>query len=483
MIFSNFAKNLAKKPKLTLFLIVILGIFLRLIFFSGMDVSDSLEYSKTAYDIKKGITQSSVPTLSTRLGLIYPTAVSYKIFGISDFSSVLFVLLTSIASIVLIFYFGKLLFDIKAGLFAAVLLSFFPLNIVDSTKLLSDLPSAFFVALGVYIFLYAELKSKLKHGISYLLSGIFIGIGYLIRESALLIALFFIAYILYKRRIKREYFLVPIGVLIIFLSESLIFFSLTGDPLFRVHTSQDYLAKSTIAHDYFGRLDFPKGLLHYPYMILTDNLISVYYILIFMSILYFIWMKKTQTYYLMFWFIALLLYLSFGSASLAQYVPFKATARYLEIVTMPGILLLSFFISEKKANYRNLITLLLIFLTVASVVVVYLKEDRNRLKDLRLAYDYIKNLDKTIYIDDRSVKALAYIDKYSNSIKPNEYPKDLSGVRNSYIIINKRMIKGLKDANKNRIFPDEIEDPPKKWELANEIGLNDEDKIMIYYAP
>ena len=120
---------------------------------------------------------------------------------------------------------------------------------------------------------------------------------------------------------------------------------------------------------------------------------------------------------------------------------------------------------------------------MTSVVVVYLKEDRNRLKDLRLAYDYIKNLDKTIYIDDRSVKALAYIDKYSNSIKPNEYPKDLSGVRNSYIIINKRMIKGLKDANKNRIFPDEIEDPPKKWELANEIGLNDEDKIMIYYAP
>ena len=483
MMFSNFAKNLARKPKWKLFLIVILGIFLRLVFFSGMDVSDSLEYGKTAHDIKKGIAQNSVPTLSTRLGLVYPTAISYRIFGISDFSSVLFVFLTSIASIILIFYFGKLLFNTKTGMIAAFLLSFFPLNVVDSTKLLSDLPSAFFVALGVYIFLYAELKSKLKHGISYLLPGVFIGIGYLIRESALLIALFFIAYILYKRRVKKEYFLVPAGVLIIFIFEALIFFSLTGDPLFRVHAPQEYLAESTIAHDYFGRLDFPKGLLHYPYMILTDNLISVYYILIFTSMLYFILRKKTQAYSLMFWFIAILLYLSFGSASLAQYIPFKATARYLEIVTMPGILLLSFFISEKKLNYKNAVAFLMVFLAISSVVFVFLRGDKDRLKDLRLAYDYIKKLDKPIYADDRSAKAFLYIGEYSDSIKVNDYPEDLSGVRDSYIIINKRMIKGLKDANKNRIFPDEIKNPPKKWELTGEIGSNDEDKIIIYYVP
>ncbi|MEK6876588.1 MAG: hypothetical protein AABX63_04195, partial [Nanoarchaeota archaeon] len=101
------------KPYTLPLLIVLFGLFLRLIFFSGMGISDSLEYSKTANDINtgKGIDPESTLSLSTRLGLIYPTALSYKLFGINDFSSVLFVLLASIGSIILIFYFGRLLFN------------------------------------------------------------------------------------------------------------------------------------------------------------------------------------------------------------------------------------------------------------------------------------------------------------------------------------------------------------------------------------
>ena len=49
------------------------------------------------------------------------------------------------------FYFGKLLFNEKIGLIASFLLSFFPLDIVYATKLNSDLPSSFFMALGVYL--------------------------------------------------------------------------------------------------------------------------------------------------------------------------------------------------------------------------------------------------------------------------------------------------------------------------------------------
>ena len=483
MLFSNFEKNLARKPKLSLFLIVIFGIFLRLVFFSGMGVSDSLTYSKTAHDISNGIDQNSVLTLSTRLGLIYPTAISYKVFGVNDFSSVLFIFLTSIASIILIFYFGKLLFNTRTGLIAAFLLSFFPLDIVHSTKLLSDLPSAFFVALGVYIFLYAELKSKLKYGISYLLSGIFIGVGYLIRESALLISLFFIAYILYKRKVKKEYFLVPAGVLMIFIFESLIFFNLTGDPLFRVHTSQEYLAEASLVHNYFGRLDLPSGFFHYPWLFLTNSLLVFFYIFILFAAIYFIVFRRRETYTLLFWFVPLLLYLSFGSSSLSQYIPFRAVDRYTFVIAMPGILLLSFFLAGKKWNMKSAPFLIVAFLFVTSIAFVYIREDRNQLKELRLAYDYIKNLEKPIYADDRSIKAFSYIGEYSDGINVSEYTKDLSGVMDSYIIINKRMIKGLKDANENMIFPDEIENPPKIWELVNEIGSNNENKIMIYYAP
>ena len=474
--------SIIANARLSLFLITLFGLILRLVLFSGMGASDDLGYSEYAYRIGQGIDPDSTLTLSTRLGTVYSTYFSYKLFGVNDFSSIFFVLEMSIANIVLAFYFGKLLFNEKIGLLTAFLLSFFPLEVVYATKLYSDLPSAFFMSIGVYFFLYSEMKSRLKCNAGYLLSGLFIGIAYTFKESALLIALFFLLYILYNKKIKIEYFLVPLGVLVVIFAESLAFLGLTGDPLFRFHVSQEYLAESTIAHDYFGRLDFPQGLLHYPYVILTDNLISVYYILIFIAILYFLINKKKETFYPVFWFIALLLYLSFGSANLTQYIPFKATARYLEIITIPGILLLSCFIAEKYSSKKRLTAILLAFLLISSVAFASLREDRNQLGDLRQAYESIKYADKAVYTDSRSVKALAYIDKFENKVKAMEYPDDFSAVKDSYVIVNKKMIKSLKAANKNRIFQKEIENAPEGWVKINQIGAEDDDKITIYYV-
>ena len=303
----NFIRALQNRflgnTKFLLFLIVAFGLLLRLVFFSGMGTSDDLSYSSYSYNVDKGINKDSTVTLEVRIGIIYATALSYSIFGVNDFSSVLFVLLTSLGSIILIFYFGKLLFDEKAGLMAAFLLSFFPLDIAYSTKLLTDLPSAFFMALGVYFFLYSEIKSKMKYGIGYFLSGIFIGIGYLIKETAVLIGLFFITYNIFKKRIKKEYFFVPLGFLAIFAVEVLVFYVSTGDPFFRIFASQQYLAKVIESYGYFGRLSFPLGLLHYPYMFLTDNLISYFYIFIFIAIGYCLVYKKREAYNMLFWLI------------------------------------------------------------------------------------------------------------------------------------------------------------------------------------
>ena len=470
------------KTYVLLLLIVLFGLFLRLIFFSGMGISDSLVYSKTANDINtgKGIDPNNTLTLSTRMGLIYPTALSYRLFGINDFSSVIFVLLTSISSIILIFYFGKLLFNEKIGLIAAFLMSFFPLDVVHATKLGSDIPSAFFMALGAYVFLYGEMKHKTKYGLDYMFSGILIGIGYMIRESALLIALFFIAYIIYKRRIKREYFLVPLGVLIIFIIEAFIFFSLTDDPLFRTHASQQYLAEAVVTHNYFGRLDFPTGLLHYPWLFLTNNLLVYFYAFVLIALVYISINKKKEAYITLIWLMPLLLYLSFGSASLTQYIPFRAVDRYTSIVTVPAILLLAFLLSEKKPMVKKLTPLFLILLLLISIVTVYLREDRNLLASLRQAYPELKNLDKTIYIDSRSIQALNYISGFKNLLDLKEFPENFNVIKDSYVMINKRMIRNLKEANKNLKFPEEIENIPKEWGTIREIGNIENDKIIIY---
>ena len=476
-------KKLSGSSRPMLLIIVVFGLLLRLIFFSGMGISDDLSYSRYANSIGKGIDPSSTLTLATRLGLIYPTALSYSLFGVNDLSSVLFVLLASIGNIILIFYFGKLLFSEKTGLMAAFLLSFFPLEVVNSTKLLTDIPSAFFMALGVYAFLYAEKNSK--QAAYYFISGVFIGAAYLIRESALLIALFFIIYILYKRKLKKEYFAVAAGVLLVFAIELLILYRLTGDPLYRFTTVQDYLLEAYIKLDYFGRLSFPAGLLHYPHVILTNGLISYFYILIFISIVYFIFTKKKETYTLLFWFVPLLFYLSFGSASFTKYLPFKADPRYLCVVTLPGILLLAYFLTERKRIIKRIIMpLALALLLVTSIVFVYGREDRHLLQNLKDVYPYLKKLGKTVYMDQRSMNALDYISGYKNEMEIKPYQDDLSGIEDAYVVVNREMIRNLRESNSKLRLPKETENPPGNWELVKEFKRNDgvENRIIVYYA-
>jgi len=475
-------KDILNKNRIILLLIVLFGLSLRLIFFSGVGISDDLAYSRFAHDIDKGLETQSGLTLSTRMGIIYATSFSYKLLGINDFSSVLFVLLASLGNIVLAYFFGKLLFNQKIALASAFLISFFPLEVVYSTKLLTDLPSAFFMALGVYVFLYAELKAKKAHRILYLASGLSIGAGYFIRESALLIALFFIAYILYNRKIKVEYLLVPLGVLIVLGIESFIFFKLTGDPFFRSSMSQKYLEEASNFYNNFNRLDFPKGMFHYPYMILTSGLVSYYYILAFAAILYFVVMKRKENYAMMLWFLPLLAYLSFGSGSLTRYVPFKATERYLSIITFPCITLIAAFLHEKKIAIGRLRPIIILFLFAASIFSVYARDDRHLLDNLRQLYPYLKNLDKTIYIDKRSMQALDYISSYGNELNTEEYPSDLRSIKDSYIVINREMIRNLKEANKRLEFPAEIDRPPNSWTAIEVIGKEEKNRITVYYA-
>jgi len=470
--------RLLKTPGLILFLIVLFGLALRLIFFSGMGYSDDQYYSKYSYTLGDGTDPN---TLAVRIGILYATHFFYGILGVNDFSSVFFVLLSSIAGIILIYYFGKLLFDEKTGLLSAFLLSVFPLHLVYSTKLVTDIPSAFFMSLGVYVFLNCELKQKSR--INYFLSGLLIGIGYLIRESALLIGLFFIVYIIYKKPIKKEYFLIPLGILIIFIIESLLFYSLTGHLSFRFTSSQQWLVEAYAKYDYFGRLSLPMGLFHYPYLLLTNSLLLYFSIFIFIAAAYCIAYKKRETYTLLFWLLPLLIYLSFGSSGITKYLPFRAVDRYLEVIAFPGVLLLAYFLKEKNELIRKvLMPAALVLLVIASIGAVYLRDDRHLLDGLKAAYPFLEKGGKLVYTDSRSVKALDYISGFENSVAAREYPADLGKAKDAYIVINQNAISNVRKVHTSPKFPEEIEKIPKSWSLVKEFGKTNGSKVLVYYA-
>lgn len=473
------------RTKLLLSFIVLFGLVLRIMFFSGIGTSDDLAYSKYASYIQKGTYPSSdyasSAILSSRVGILYPTAFSYKIFGINDFSSVLFILLTAIGNIILAYFFGKLFHSKKTGIMAAFLMSIFPLEVVHSTKLLTDLPSSFFMALGVYIFLYSEKNNGSRN--YYFLSGIFIGVGYLLRESTALIALFFLIYIIFTRQIKSGYFIVSAGFLAMLALEFFVYYQLIGNPLFRFTSVQNNLFEEYKTFNYFGRLSFPQGLFHYPYVILTNSLISYFYVLIFIAIAYFLVIKKRETYLLIFWFISLLLYLSFGSVSFSHYLPFRAEPRYLSVITIPGIVLLALFLTGKNKRIRKIVMpLSLVLLLLTSIASSYAHRNNDAVDNLRALYPHLKDSKKIIYIDDRSKLVLEYISGYNIGSNIIKYPDNFNNISDAYIIVNKAMIRRLREANKNTKLPVEIDYPPKRWKIVMEVGKVDGDSAIVYYA-
>src|SRR3989338_3594766 len=216
------------KRKIILAIILLLALIIRLIFFQGTDASDSLKNTRYAYDISKGVFPTDESQGNFRIGLFIPVSILYIVFGVNELSSAAFPLAASLFGIVLIFLFGKLLFNEKIGLVAAFLLSIFPLDVLYATRLMSDLPSGVFSALSIYFFLKAEKTDKktgtsTKNYMLYALSGVSLGISFSIREMAIVIFLFYIVYAVYNKKLKMSYGLIGAGFLSIFILE-LIFF-------------------------------------------------------------------------------------------------------------------------------------------------------------------------------------------------------------------------------------------------------------------
>ena len=486
-----------------LLIIIAFSLLLRLIFFTGSDSSDELEYYKFANQANHGAFELGADHFKFRVGTFYPTALFFRIFGVNEFSGNLLTLLTSIFGIVLIYFLGTHFFNEKAGLIAAFLLSFYPLDVVYATRLLPDIPSAFFMGLGVLLFLYGE-KYRKKQNAYYLFSGIALGIAYLIKEVSLIMGLFFAAYFIYKKKFKLNYLLLGIGLGAAILFLMIYSYAHSGDPFFqyKANEQQQIGFMKALYKNYFTTQGLISRLfLHYPYYMLTDAHYGLFFIFVGVSILYFLYRRKEETYVPIIWMLSLLLYLNFGTISLKQYVPFPVIIRHLSIITFPALVLVAYFIenfeypsklskfSKRTLNQNGkimgyskfsiteikikklnaLITGLLLF---SSLFFIYSSHLRHDIDNVRLAFNYISNNpEKAVYTDERTYRILDYLFEFKRSdVLPfNNYDyynyenpnknlmiMELKKVKNSYIVINSDILARLPLTYSDMKFPREI---------------------------
>ena len=503
------------------FLIVILAfaLFLRLYFQSGIIGSGDVFHTIYAHQIVNG---SYHPTpqdvhYSTRIAFIYPMAFFFKIFGVNEASSYLFSLITSLLGIPLIYFLGTFFFDRKIGILSAFLLSFYPLDVINASAALPDIPHSFFMGVSILLFFVGRNQAlTFKKVFSYLACGICIGIAYYMKTSALLVFVFLLFFGLYElliikrnlkfiKRFEWNYLFVFLGFVIAYLLGLALIYHASGDPFLsekqfdNAYTiSQEKLYNYNSGIKLLGRL-----FLHFPFMMLTNYNFGLFFALVFASSFFYLYLTakgksiKKNLFIVILWLYSMLAYINFGPTALSfsNYLLLPATPRYLTVLTYPSLLLAATFISEKKFSKYAKASIFILLLT--SLLLIGFYPDRNLRINTKKAHDFFSSENKlniTIYMDAPSYYSYEFYSGYMDLenvalyIRGNEQGgtgstilANLSQVKDSYVLIDWSMINSI-PKNYLWVFPDEIKNPPKSWKMLREIK-NPSGNAYIFYAP
>jgi hypothetical protein len=367
--------------------------------------------------------------------MTFPIAFFFKIFGVSEISAAMFPLLCSIGSIILVFYFGKLLFNERTGLMSAFLSSIFPLDVVMSTAIFPDGPLVFFMGLSVYSFLRGEKSEKRIHSYFWFsLSGLVLAIAYLVKEVALILVLFFPVYMICKRELKKSHIFVILGFLFVFSYILLYYQWVIGDFLFPFKTVSVQLVGEA------KRFGLTTDFWFYPRLFFIPNeWFGFFYIFISIALGYSLIKRLKNTYPLIVWFTVLFLYLEFGIISTAPITVIYKIERYLTLLTVPSILILANLLNQKRLSTRKISLLVITFLLISSVIFVNYSTWRKSDYDLEEAILYLKTLpEKNIWASIVTALHIRFQYQYQRDqfIKSFSNLEDLTGIHDSYVVVS-----------------------------------------------
>jgi Dolichyl-phosphate-mannose-protein mannosyltransferase len=222
-------------------LVLAVALLLRVVFFVGLvsgDPQDDVVYYGNAlalyndgpryFDfyrhLPKDFLANPIDQFNVRPMVTYPIAALFMVFGAGEIQASVWALVASLASVFVVYRLGVALHGRRIGLLAALLCAFYPLEVVNGTRILSDPHVGFFSSLALLLFVESMRRPDPKF---YALAGMAAAGAYLANGRGLLfmMALGGASVILW----------VCAGFLAIFGIESIVYYVTTGDPLFSYH--------------------------------------------------------------------------------------------------------------------------------------------------------------------------------------------------------------------------------------------------------
>ena len=163
-------------------LVILLLVFSFLLIFPGLELTDLWDRDETWYaEIAREMLESDnllvpryndVPFYGKPVLAYWMVVLSYRIFGVSEFSARFFSVVFGIGTVILTFFLGKLLFDLKTGCLSALILCTSLLFVVISRAVVVDAFLVFFIT-GTFLFFFKFVYSKKKKVLYVILAFIF----------------------------------------------------------------------------------------------------------------------------------------------------------------------------------------------------------------------------------------------------------------------------------------------------------------------
>ncbi len=457
------------RNELFLTLIIIIGIILRLYFQIGHIFSDDAYYSYLSYTLLGGEFARDYlgyPIFPLRLTFLSITALSFNIFGINEFATIIFPYLLSIANLILTYKLAKLLTgDVNVSLLSALLMAFFPTDIVFATIGFVHLPNVFFINLGIY-FLYKSYKfSKNRLAI---VSGILFFLSMQIKENiyytAILLIILLVYIILKKKNFNTQIAIALLFILLNVVIEGIVYLFLHKDILYRfILLQQNY---NYSYYDFFPHTAQKISNVKNYWRNRFDQIFSINGKAIFLrrfylflpivaSIKSIINIRKKENPLLTFWFLGTLMLLIAFTTSFTEYKPLDLKRSwYIYPLLMPMIIITATFLNKMKRNIRYILVCAYIIggvIMCTHYEIYFDKENKSELKSF-----IAENQQHKIFTDHFTKYSVDLIRHYSDLSKSERilgtdfsWNKILKG---DWVLYNQKHIDELKLQKYN--FPD-----------------------------
>lgn len=489
--------GISNSALLTLAILLIVALVLRVIFWHGISPGDPFTYSVVAWDIVQGKWNPAFfYEQTTRWGLLFPLAASYKIFGADNFSSMLWPLLTSVGTVAIAYLLALHLKDERAALLAGIIVTTFPLEIIYATQPMADCPLSFWLLLSLFLFVRADSSASSKgKRWRYLCSGIAFGLAYATKFVAILIAPFFLLVLLFRRRIEWNWGWLALGFLLVFGFEWLLFQRVVGNGLLRL----DLVLHDQVSHAPVtaGAFQVQSGVGLYLYWMFVDfHYVGLNFVVLLLMLIHqgarSVWsaiaryrfgkpsdrkakpsrstphaLRSQALPWL--WSLTLLLVLSAYPVRLKPYIPLYKIEVYLLMFTAPLLVLTAVWLSEYAWKWQVAAIALIVLSSVPFVYLLresYYAHGDNARAILAFAQAHP---DRPLYAHRSDQRYLQYFagfrqnERYKSFRlpKPDEDVHETPPINfaHTYVAINSYLLSYHKEDS----YPPEITTPPPSW--------------------